>query len=354
LLRGPGALRMAPLRCYTAVLREGCVEVLVGVDIGGTKTAVVVGRVASRGISILGRSVFATEPHARRWQDVRDEIVAQARALVTSHASGAPIAAAGVSCGGPLDSRRGLVLGPPNLPGWDEVPITRELERAMGCRAYLQNDANACALAEWRFGAGRETRNMVFLTFGTGMGAGLILDGRLYEGTNDFAGEVGHVRLAEEGPAGYGKAGSFEGFCSGGGIAQMARGAAERAFAAGVGPSFCPDRAGLAAITARQVGEAAGKGDSLAIEILEECGRHLGRGLAMIIDIINPQRIVIGGIYTRCRSFLQPAMDAELAREALPGAARACEVVPAALGESIGDYACLSVAVDGMARETKI
>jgi glucokinase len=232
------------------------------------------------------------------------------------------------------------------------VPITGELGRALGCKAWLQNDANACALAEWRFGAGRGTRNMVFLTFGTGMGAGLIIDGRLYEGTNDLAGEVGHVRLAEDGPEGYGKTGAFEAFCSGSGIAKLARKAAEESLAAGHAPSFCPDRDALPGITAQAVGSAAEAGDALAVRILSDCGRYLGRGLAMIIDIINPQRIVIGSIYARCRAFLQPAMDAEIAREALPAAARVCEVVPAGLGESIGDYACLSVAVDGMARDS--
>ena len=135
---------------------------------------------------------------------------------------------------------------------WDAGPI-------------LQNDANACALAEWRFGAGQGTRNMVFLTFGTGMGAGLIIDGRLYEGTNDLAGEVGHVRLAEEGPEGYGKVGAFEAFCSGSGIAKLARAEAEqcrsrracRSRSAQTGRRF-------SGITAQTVGEAAEAGDPLA------------------------------------------------------------------------------------------
>ncbi len=330
---------------------EGELGILLGVDIGGTKTAVVVGRAARDGMSILGRAAFPTEPHARSWRGVVQAVAAEARRLARAYADGEHFSSVGVSCGGPLDSRAGLIQGPPNLPGWDDVPITRELGQALDCPAYLQNDANACALAEWRFGAGRGTRNMVFLTFGTGMGAGLILDGRLYEGTNDLAGEVGHMRLSEEGPEGYAKQGSFEGFCSGGGIAKLARTAAERAFETGRAPLFCPDRHALAGITARHVGEAAARGDALAIEILAECGRQLGRGLALIIDILNPQRIVIGSIFTRCEQFLRPAMETEIRREALAGAARVCAVLPAALGEGIGDYACLSVAMDGRARE---
>jgi glucokinase len=319
---------------------------LVGVDVGGTKTAVVVGRANGNSLQILDRAVFPTEPLTRHWSDVLRDITGAARRLAAD-----PIEAVGVSCGGPLDSRGGIVQSPPNLPGWDDVPIIRQLSEGLGCAAYLQNDANACALAEWRYGAGRGTRNMVFLTFGTGMGAGLIIDGRLYEGTNDLAGEVGHVRMAEDGPEQYGKTGAFEAFASGSGIAKLARAAAEKRFRTGERVAFCASPAELDSISARDVGEAAEAGDALAVEILATSGHYLGRGLAMIIDIINPQRIVIGSIFARCRRFLQPAMDREIAREALPAAARVCGIVPAELGEKIGDYACLSVAVEGLARK---
>jgi glucokinase len=324
--------------------------VFVGVDIGGTKTAVVLGRAEARpageGLQIIDRAVFPTDPSTRGWREVLQDVIAATGDLRKKNgASGEKLRGVGVSCGGPLDSRAGLVLSPPNLPGWDNVPITRELESGLGCGAALQNDANACALAEWRFGAGRGSRNMIFLTFGTGMGAGLIVDGRLYEGTTDLAGEVGHVRLAEDGPEGYGKDGSFEGFCSGGGIARLARAEAEKQIAAGRQMLFCRDRGELPSITAQAVAEAAESGDPVALEILATSGRFLGRGVAMLIDILNPQRIVIGSIYARSRRFLQPAMEREIGREALAPAARACTVVPAELGEKIGDYACLSVAM---------
>jgi glucokinase len=331
----------------------GASRVLVGVDIGGTKTAIVAGTVHAEGLRIIDRRALSTEPATRSWRETLDMICAEARALLKERAQGRRPDAVGVSCGGPLDSRSGTLLSPPNLPGWDRVPIVDEMGKALGCPAFLKNDANACALAEWRFGAGRGTRNMVFLTFGTGMGAGLILDGRLYEGTSDLGGEVGHIRLAEDGPVGYGKAGSFEGFCSGGGIARLARAEAEKWLAAGRDVSFCPNADALQSITAKGVGEAAEAGDPLAREVLAATGRYLGRGLSLLMDILNPQRIVIGSIFVRCRSFLQPAMDAEIEAEALPGAARVCDVVPAALGESIGDHACLSVAVDGLARKTR-
>ena len=325
---------------------------LVGVDIGGTKTAVVIGTASAKGLGIMARRAFPTEPDVRPWRETVKTIGEEARALLEHEAPGVP-AAVGVSCGGPLDSRAGVLLSPPNLPGWDRVPIVDELQKALGCAAFLQNDANACALAEWRYGAGRGSRNMVFLTFGTGMGAGLILGGRLYEGTSDLGGEVGHIRLAEDGPEGYGKRGSFEGFCSSGGIARLARAEAAKALAAGRRVSFCHSDDSLGSITAKSVGDAAEAGDPVALEVLATTGRYLGRGCAMLMDILNPQRIVIGSIFIRCRRFLVPAMDSEIAREALPGSARVCDVVPATLGESIGDHACLSVAVDGLARETE-
>jgi glucokinase len=325
----------------------------VGVDIGGTKTAVILGEAGGAGIAIIDRIAFLTEPRSRGWPEITREIVRTARQLLATRGEGLRPAAVGVSCGGPLDSRAGIVQSPPNLPGWNDVPITSELTRGLGCDAFLQNDANACALAEWRFGAGIGSRNMVFLTFGTGMGAGLILDGRLYEGTNDLAGEVGHLRIAEDGPEGYGKKGSFEGFCSGGGIAQLAAAEARKRLEAGERVSFCARREDIPSISAQVVGEAAEAGDPLALEILETSGRHLGRGLSILIDILNPQKIVIGSIYARCRKFLQPAMEAEIAREALSPAARVCEIVPAALGERIGDYACLCVALqEGKTHDT--
>jgi glucokinase len=321
------------------------VGVLVGVDIGGTKTAVVLGRPRNDTLEIIDREVFLTEPGVLSWRDAISRVIDKARKLLGRHAAAGSVAGIGISCGGPLDSKAGLIQSPPNLPGWADVPITLELERALGSRAYLQNDANACALAEWRFGAGRGTRNMVFLTFGTGMGAGLILDGRLYEGTNGLAGEAGHIRLSPEGPEGYGKNGSFEGYCSGGGIARLARTEAEKSLAAGQTVAFCQGREALAGISAEAVGKAAEAGDPLAREIFALSGRFLGRALALIIDLLNPQRIVIGSVYSRCRRFIEPSMKEEIAREALAPAAQVCEVVPAVLGETIGDYACLSAAL---------
>jgi glucokinase len=287
---------------------------------------------------VLGKRRFATPPAGEAMARFVSELSALCGEL------GVGPAACGVSCGGPLDSRRGLILSPPNLPGWDGVDVLTPLRAAFGAPAARQNDANACALAEWRWGAGQGCSSMIFLTFGTGMGAGLILDGRLYAGASDMAGEVGHVRLAEWGPAGYGKLGSFEGFCSGGGIAQLGRQAAEAALQQGRPPAWCPRREAMAGVSAELLAEAANGGEPLALQLLELVGRRLGQGLALLIDILNPELLVIGSIFARQRALIEPPMLAVLRAECLPHALGACRVAPAGLGEQVGDLAALAVA----------
>jgi glucokinase len=315
-------------------------SLLAGIDIGGTKCAVVLGRPTDDDISLLDKVRFPTPP---TFAEALAQIMDALEGLLARH-QGDSLRAIGISCGGPLDSGAGLVLSPPNLPGWDRVDVVTPLRDRFGVPAATQNDANACALAEWQWGAGRGCQHMIFLTFGTGMGAGLILDGRLYSGANDLAGEVGHIRLAPDGPLGYGKTGSFEGFCSGGGIAHLGRMHAERQLAAGNPPAYCPTPADLPGVTAETIGAAAGQGDPTALEVYRVSGEALGRGLAVLVDVLNPQRIVIGSIYGRQRSLLEaPALET-LRAEALPLALAVCEIVPAGLGERVGDLASLAIA----------
>lgn len=309
---------------------------LAGIDIGGTKCAVSLGMDQGDRITIVAKEKFPTPSTPTATIDALKNSLSDLLAQQSQ-----PLAAIGISCGGPLDSRRGLILSPPNLPGWDAVPVVEAFRTAFNVPVALQNDANAGALAEWLWGAGVGCRNMVFLTFGTGMGAGLILNGQLYSGTNDMAGEVGHIRLSENGPLGYGKAGSFEGFCSGGGIQRLAVARAEAALKAGNPPSFCPTEADLPFITAEKV---ATSDDPMAQEIFDTVAQRLGQGLALLIDILNPERIVIGSIYLRQRDRLDPVMWENLRREALEYSLAVCDIIPAGLGESIGDYAALAVA----------
>lgn len=309
-----------------------------GIDIGGTKCAAVIGKSASETVNIIDKISFPTpatpEEALVQLGDALEQLLQRNNA--------GTLQAIGISCGGPLNSKVGLVLSPPNLPGWDRIDVLTPFRDRFSVPVGLQNDANACALAEWKWGAGRGSDNMVFLTFGTGMGAGLILNGRIYGGANDMAGEVGHIRLAEDGPLGYGKYGSFEGFCSGGGIARLAQKLVKDGVRVAESTLLLADQQVL---TAKDVFEAAHAGDELAMTVIRTVSKQLGRGLAILVDILNPDTIVIGSIYERQEAMLAPLVMAELQREALPIALGVCRIVPSGLQDNVGDAASLSVAL---------
>jgi glucokinase len=317
---------------------------IAGIDIGGTKCAVSIGRAEDAGVEILDKTRI---PTPRDPYEAVDLLVDSLKTLTLKYSKIKPDSI-GISCGSPLNSEKGLILSPPNLSGWDNIDIVTPFRECFQVPAVLQNDANACALAEWMWGAGKGCKNMIFLTFGTGMGAGLILNGRLYAGASDMAGEVGHIRLEEDGPSGYHKAGSFEGFCSGGGIAKLAADMVREYRKAGKQTAILKIQPDAAKLTAADVGLAAQYKDELALRILRIVGEKLGKGLSVLIDILNPERIVIGSIFLRQEQILRAPMEEMIRKEALSHNSRACVVVPAGLGERIGDYAALSVALNAI------
>jgi len=303
-------------------------KLLVGLDIGGTKCAVITGLLDEQGqIAIQAREAFPTP-------QTQEEAIQHLGDLTEKMTAGRPIAAIGISAGNPMDAEKGMLLNPPNLPGWTGISMTERMTERFHAPARMENDANACALAEYHLGAGKGCTNMVFITFGTGFGAGLILDGRLYRGTTGCAGELGHWRLSDDGPSGYGKLGSFEGFCSGGGMAQLAQTVARRHIQNGHPPAYQQ-------FDVKTVAQAARAGDEAALEVFAICGRKLGQGLALVCDLLDVERIVLGSIYARCEDLLVSPMREVLDREALPNPTR---ILPAALGEQIGDYAALTIA----------
>jgi Transcriptional regulator/sugar kinase len=318
-----------------------------GIDIGGTKCAIALGAPTDTGITLVAERRFPTP--ATPTAALRECMEAGDALLHTS--SERQLIAVGISCGGPLDSSRGLILSPPNLPGWDALDVVTPFQKHFNVPAALQNDANAGALAEWWWGAGQGSQTLIFLTCGTGLGAGLILNGYLHKGISDLAGEVGHLRLTADGPLGYGKAGSFEGWCGGSGIAQLARTMAREQLASGTPARYCPTETVLEQVTAETVGQAAQEGDPVARELWCIVGERLGQGIAMLADLLNPERILLGSIYLRQQALLEPAMRAALNREALPGTLERCQILPAGLGEKLGAYASLAVAVQA-ARHT--
>ena len=318
-------------------------NISIGIDIGGTKCALSVGECSSDAVKILHREEFPTK--GRTWQEVLEEFGKRIdRFLTSGQETASPLAArpevapyqvanVGISCGGPLDSKAGVIMSPPNLPGWDNVPVVKFFVDRFKVPVHLQNDANACAYAEWKFGAGRGTKNMVFMTFGTGLGAGIIIDGKLYSGTNDNAGEIGHIRLAPTGPVGYNKEGSAEGFCSGAGMTKLAF---IRAKEQGV--------ALPADFNTKELFRRVDEGDAFCISVFKESAAHLGMILAYTIDILNPEVIVLGGVFMRQAERFMKEIEPILEREALPFARKVCRIVPAGLSENIGDYAALAVA----------
>ncbi len=318
---------------------SGDAMIILGFDIGGTKCAVITAKYNNGNINILNKVKTETD-HSVSPEIMINRLIELADGILNEKPE-----KIGISCGGPLNSKTGIIMGPPNLPGWDNVEIVKQISKHFNCPVQLQNDANACAVAEWKFGAGKGYSNVVFLTFGTGLGAGLILNGKLYCGANDNAGEVGHIRLEPFGPVGYGKSGSFEGFCSGGGIAQLGYTKALEKVQMGKRPMYFPQGITQGDISAKSIAQAADNGDETAIEVYNICGEYLGKGLSVLIDILNPEIIVLGSIFARSHHLLWKKTKEIIKKEALPLSSGCCKVAPAKLGEQIGDFAAIATAL---------
>jgi glucokinase len=324
-------------------------QIVCGIDIGGTKTAIVLSSTAPK---IDQRIAFPTNPAGGPDETIERIKKSICESLASEGLVCSDLSAIGVSCGSPLDLTNGIIKEPPNLSTWKNVPIKAILEGEFHTPCFLENDANAGALAEFRFGAAIGTRNMIFLTMGTGIGAGLILNGGLYRGTSQLAGEIGHVRLTPSGPTGHNKSGAIEGWASGAGMAKVARDAIRDAVAGGRGTLLAVANGNEDhTISARTIWEAAQAGDDLAIRIVSTTGERLGQAMAILIDLLNPECIVVGGLALRMgESLLQPARDV-VARECIPASSRACRIVPAGLGEQVGDVAAICVALEGLNAE---
>jgi glucokinase len=273
-------------------------ETIAGIDIGGTKIAVAL---ADPNGQILSLSRFPTEVEAGPHRLIDKAIKEIQRMMEEIEAR---LLAVGVGCGGPLDRERGLILSPPNLPGWDEFPILKIIEERLKAPALLDNDANAAALGEHKHGAGRGLKNLVYMTISTGIGGGIIIDGEILHGVADGAGEVGHITILPDGPlCRCGERGCLETLCSGTGIARRAR---ER-LATGAESSMTEHAGGPDRVTAKIVAEAALEGDPLAVEIWDETISYLAIGIGSIISILAPQAVILGGgVSTAGRQLLEP------------------------------------------------
>ncbi len=244
----------------------------------------------------------------------------------------------GVSCGGPLDHDRGLILMIPNLPGWIDVPIGEKLSSELGAQVGIENDANASAIAEHRFGAGRGVDNMIFLTLSTGIGGGLILNGQIYRGYRFLAGEVGHQVILTDGPpCGCGNLGCLEALASGTAIMRRLKEKKDILTKKGVAAENFPK-------DARELVEKAKKGDFFSLEFLRETAGYLGHGIANMVYMLDPEVIILGTIAVAAGDLLMEPLRAEVARLLWPAFRRDLKILPAQLGTDLGDYSAFAVA----------
>ncbi|MCA9321974.1 MAG: ROK family protein [Planctomycetes bacterium] len=309
-----------------------------GIDIGGTKLAVCRGR-ADGTITASHRFPTADTPEPRSACD------RLAESLLAIAADLDPETPVGVSAPGPLSSAEGCLLNPPNMPLWHDFDLRSALEVRLARPVAIMNDANAAAAAEWRWGAGRGTQTMVFFTMSTGMGAGLVVGGRLHQGASELAGEVGHTRVAPDGPVGFGRRGSLEGFCSGPGIRQLAVAHLHQARHGNQPSLLFRDDRDYRLVDMPEIGSAARAGDAVALEVFEEVGRRLGDYCSGLVDLLNPDAIVVGTIGRLFAEFILPTTRRVIDESVHPRAARQVQLLPAALGDATGDLASIAVAL---------
>jgi glucokinase len=324
---------------------------VLGLDIGGTKLAV--GVVTPDG-AVSG---FLSEPTRREegHEVIIPRLFALGRKAVEAARAagildpGEDVAAVGISCGGPLDARHGVLTGPLHLPGWIDVPIVEMAAREFGLPVALENDATAAAYGEYRFGAGRGTTTMVYLTISTGVGGGAVINGRLHRGAAGNGGEYGHISVRPGGRPGFGhRAGTLEAYASGTAIAKRAT----EAVAALEGTGRSSVLSALATIRAEDVSGAARNGDEVAREIWDETVELLGIAVTDLVNILEPDLVVLGGGVTRAGAMLLDPLTAAVLADAMPPAAAAVRIELAQLGDTVGVAGAGAIAFDKAAESS--
>ncbi len=313
---------------------------VVGIDIGGTKLATVVADESGKILSKVRRPTRADkgpEYAIKLLFEMVYETVDQANLKQSE------ISAIGVSCGGPLDTKTGIVYSPPNLPGWDAFPLKAQLESEFKIHATIENDANASALAEYRFGGGRGCDAVLYMTMSTGIGGGIVIDGKIYHGANDSAGEVGHQILLPDGPlCGCGKLGCLEALCSGPAIARRAKEAVHKESNTAI---LTLANGQIAAIKSEHVLAAARQGDVLALKLINETAFYMGWGIANLVNILNPDIVLLGTIAIAAGDMLLEPIRKTVSDLAMERSSEAVKIMPAQLGDSLGDLAAIALVV---------
>ena len=298
----------------------------VGIDLGGTQLRIAVADGRGRLRTILRRP---TEAKRGRQHVIERIVAAVADVLIEDGTKAAAIRALGLSMPGPVDPAAGVVISPPNLPGFVNVPLNRILTRATGIPSYLHHDAHLAALGESLHGAARGASNLIYVTVSTGIGAGLILDGELYAGAHGIAGEVGHIVVQPGGPlCTCGNRGCVEAISSGTGIARAAREQARLEPASALHGILLP--------SAADVARAARAGDALALSLLEQAGEALGIAIGTLINLFNPELIVLGGSVLNSGTFLLRPMRRAIHASSWKASRRGLRVVRPALKGDAG------------------
>jgi len=317
----------------------------IGIDLGGTK--IFTGLINAAG-EIIAQDYRKTK--AKRGPDVVvSRLIDSARQVMQN--AGVPageVQAVGIGAPGPVDPAEGVVISPPNLPGWNRVPLQDLIETTLGIPTFLENDANAAALGEHRFGAGRGSKDMIYITVSTGIGGGFILNGELYHGADGVAAEVGHTTIIPNGPhCGCGNRGCLEAVASGTAIAREGRELLLRNV-----PTLIAELAegDPEAVSAKLVAQAARQGDSEAQEIINEAMSYLGVGVANLVNLLNPELVVIGGSLTKMGETLFDPVRRAVKRRAFPIAAQRVRIVPAELGDRVGALGAAAAAAGARRR----
>ncbi len=313
---------------------------VIGIDIGGTKLAAVL---ADKDGNILQKARKPTESEKGPQHAVQLLLGMVDEVLGLSGLSREEISGIGVSCGGPLDTKTGVVYSPPNLPGWDALPLKDMIESEFHIPTVLENDANASALAEARFGGGRGYNYVLYMTMSTGIGGGIVANGEIYHGANDSAGEVGHQILLPDGPlCGCGKHGCLEALCSGPSIARRA----QEAITDQSNTNILKLAGGqIDHVRSEHVLQAARNGDALAVALMEETAYYMGWGIANLVNILNPQIVLLGTIAVAAGDLLLTSIRRTVAEMAMQRPSEAVKIMPAELGDSIGDLAAISLVI---------
>ncbi len=313
-------------------------NLVLGIDIGGTKIAS--GLVDPEAGTLHGFRVVPAGA-ADGPGPMIERIVALARDVTGAAPAGARVTSVGIGCSGPLDPFRGLVQDPFNLPGWHDVPLPAIVGDALGLPAILENDANAAALGEWRFGAGRGSSDMVYLTISTGVGGGVVSGGRLLRGKGGNAAELGQIVMVPDGRScPCGGRGCLEAYAAGPALAALTA----EAIRAGTPSSLDPDR-----ITGRDVVAGVVAGDPAATAVWDRSMFLLGLGIVTIVHAFDPALVVIGGGVANAGALLFDPVRRILAERGTPHLVRGVDIVPAALGAQVGVFGAAAAALDRLA-----